>query len=136
LGGKYKLQKTVGSSTDSVTINFLIAQGELWIKQQSKLTLLDFDNKAALFEDLLSSINQISIAGTELIWGKIFTDICFNAINDELFRKLVLARICYPYSKSKTVDYLQRYENFSTNEDAISSFPHFSKSFQFSVIGN
>ena len=54
-----------------------------------------------------------------MLLGKLFTDIGFSAIKDELFKKLVLARLCYPVSKLKTVDYLRRYEGFETNETAI-----------------
>jgi transposase len=54
-----------------------------------------------------------------LLLGKLFDQIGFNVINDELFRKLVLARLCYPVSKLKTVDYLRRYEGYQTNEDDI-----------------
>ena len=36
-----------------------------------------------------------------------------------MFRKLVLARLCYPLSKLKTTEYLSRYEGFITTEDKI-----------------
>jgi transposase len=51
--------------------------------------------------------------------GGIFDAIGFNAIPDELFRKLVLARLCYPVSKLKTSEYLRRYEGYITDEDQI-----------------
>ena len=61
----------------------------------------------------------MSIIGPELLLGRIFSDIGFNKVKDELFKKLVLARLCYPGSKLKTTDYLRRYEGYETDEDKI-----------------
>lgn len=117
--GAYKVAKTMGSSADKFKIEQLVADGELWIQNQRRLQTLDFEQKDHLFDEFLSSIQQIKVSGTDLILGKIFDEIGFNAIGDELFKKLVLARICYPVSKLKTVDYLRRYEDYSTTEDLI-----------------
>lgn len=40
-------------------------------------------------------------------------------MNQHLFRHLVVARLAYPASKLKTVDYLYRYRGILTHEDAI-----------------
>ena len=115
--GVYKVAKTIGSSADELKIKRLVADGKFWIQNQRGLQTLDFEQKDHLFDEFLSSIQQIKVSGTALILGKIFDDIGFNSIKDELFKKLVLARICYPVSKLKTVDYLRRYEDYSTTED-------------------
>ncbi|MBS1738567.1 MAG: IS1634 family transposase [Bacteroidetes bacterium] len=60
--------------------------------------------------DFKSSIRQLRLAGPELLLGKIFEEIGFNAINDELFRHLVITRLVYPVSKLKTADYLAKYK--------------------------
>jgi transposase len=117
--GKYKLLKTIGSSSDNLKVTQLVAEAELWIKKHSGLIEMDFTQQDALLEQLVGSIQQIRIIGIELLLGKLFTDIGFAAIKDALFKKLVLARLCYPVSKLKTADYLRRYENFDTNETAI-----------------
>lgn len=117
--GAYKVAKTIGSSADELKIKQLVADGELWIQKQQGVQTFDFEQKDHLFDEFLGSIQQIKVSGTALILGKIFDEIGFNAIKDELFRKLVLARICYPVSKLKTVDYLRRYEDYSTTEDLI-----------------
>jgi hypothetical protein len=44
------------------------------------------------------------LAGPELLLGKLFDEIGFNKIKDELFRHLVIARLCYPVSKLKTTE--------------------------------
>lgn len=118
-GGRYKLAKTIGSSADASVLESLVAEAELWIRQRSGLREFDFTQSDLQLEQLISSIRQISIAGIELLLGKLFTEIGFGAIEDELFKKLVLARLCYPSSKLKTVDFLRRYEHFETSEAAI-----------------
>lgn len=117
--GKYKLIKTIGSSADASVIKNLEAQAELWMRRHNGLTEFDFAGSDLHLEQLISSIQQISIAGIELMLGKLFREIGFIVIKDELFKKLVLARLCYPFSKLKTVDYLRRYEHFETSEAAI-----------------
>ena len=89
------------------------------MRRHSGLTEFDFAQRDLQLEQLINSIQQINIAGIELTLGKIFTEIGFDTIKDDLFKKLVLARLCYPVSKLKTVDYLRRYENFETSETAI-----------------
>lgn len=117
--GKYKLLKTIGSSSDKIKINQFLIDAEAWIKKYQGLIEIDFSQSDVLLEQLVGSIQQIKIVGIDLLLGKIFTDIGFTAIKDDLFKKLVLSRLCYPVSKLKTVDYLRRYEGFETNETAI-----------------
>ncbi len=116
--GRYKVLKTIGSSSDSQSIEKLLRQGEAWIKEQRGLEI-DFDRIDDLFDQFIGGIKQINVVGPELLLGRIFDDIGFNKIKDELFRKLVLARLCYPGSKLKTTDHLRRYEGYDTDEDKI-----------------
>ena len=90
----------------------------MWVTKQKGLEF-DFDKTDDLFEHFIGGIKQISIIGPELLLGRIFNDIGFNKVKDELFKKLVLARLCYPGSKLKTTDYLRRYEGYETDEDKI-----------------
>ena len=117
--GKYKLVKTIGSSSDQLKIIQFVTEAEIWLKKHSGLIEIDFAQTDILLEQLVGSIQQIKIVGIELLLGKLFAEIGFSAIKDELFKKLVLARLCYPVSKLKTVDYLRRYEGFETNATAI-----------------
>lgn len=80
---------------------------------------LDFRNENQLFSTFISSIRQVTVAGTEFLLGKIFDQIGFNQIQDDLFRQLVLARLCFPVSKLKTTDYLQQYHAMVISEDKI-----------------
>ena len=90
----------------------------MWIRKQQGLEL-DFDKTDDLFEHFIDGIKQISVIGHELLLGRIFNDIGFNKVKDELFKRLVLARLCYPGSKLKTTEYLRRYEGYETDEDKI-----------------
>lgn len=117
--GKYRVLKTIGSSSDKRIIQQLIKDGELWIRNYKGNNQLDFGNADQLFEEFIEGIKQIKVIGVELLLGKIFDQIGFGAIKDELFRKLVLARLCYPASKLKTTDHLRRYEHYETDEDKI-----------------
>ncbi len=113
--GKYKVAKTIGSTSDETLLSKLITEAELWLQQKQGMVELDFDQTDLLLEQLINSIEQIKIVGIEMLLGKLFDEIGFNIIQDKLFRKLVLARLCYPLSKLKTVDYLRRYEGYQTN---------------------
>lgn len=117
--GRHKVLKTIGSSSDNLKITELITEAEIWIKKHCGLLEIDFSQRDVLLDQLLGSIQQIKIVGIDLLLGKLFTDIGFSVVQDELFKKLVLSRLCYPVSKLKTIDYLRRYENFETNETAI-----------------
>src|SRR5690606_38609473 len=59
------------------------------------------------------------LAGIDLVLGKIFDEIGFNRIEDELFKDLVLYRLVYPKSKLKTTEYLYRYAQKDYSEDEI-----------------
>ncbi len=117
--GKYRVLKTIGNSADPTIVVSLLEQGEQWIRTHTGANELDFDNTDFLFEQFIAGIHQIRVAGLELLLGKIFNEIGFNAVPDELFRKLVIARLCFPCSKLKTTDHLRRYEQYETDEDKI-----------------
>jgi hypothetical protein len=48
--GKYKMIKTIGSSSDGIQIERLVQEGELWIKEKTGLLELDFSDSRPLFE--------------------------------------------------------------------------------------
>ena len=106
---KYKVIKTIGSSSNPQEINYLFNKGKQWIKNCIGQTELNFNNSNNATLELLDNIEQISNAGTELLLGNIFDQIGFNKIEDVLFRKLVISRLCFPASKLKTTDMLSKY---------------------------
>ena len=70
--GKYKMIKTIGSSSDADQIERLVKGGENWIKQKLGLLEIDFSNERQKVEQFFESIEQITVHGTELLLGKIF----------------------------------------------------------------
>lgn len=109
--GKYRVVKTVGSSSDSCEVE------RLWVKAHEIMPELigqlkfDFRSKKDLIIDnFVKDLNSldIQVVGPELIFGTLFDKIGFNSIPDKLFRDLVLSRLSFPSSKLKTIDYLYR----------------------------
>ena len=66
--------------------------------------------------------SQVQVDGPERVFGKIFNDIGFNEVQEELFRHLVITRIIAPGSKLKTVDYLERYKGISIDISKVYRF--------------
>ncbi|MCM1140384.1 MAG: IS1634 family transposase [Muribaculum sp.] len=60
-------------------------------------------------EQMLTNISNISIDGADLILDRVFDNVGFNRIEDDIFRKLVKARLSYPASKAETVEYLKNH---------------------------
>jgi transposase len=108
--GKYRLLKTIGSSSVTSEVDRLFNEGKEWIKRQTGIQELDFTDYNHHTQLVIQGIEQISVLGPEILLGKIFDDIGFNQIKESLFKQLVLARLCFPVSKLKTTDYLSKYQ--------------------------
>lgn len=122
--GSYQVVSTVGSSRNPNDIERLVRKARAALHPAEAIqpplfpTILPDD---AVVENFLEGIasSHIRTIGPELIFGTLFDRIGFNAVNQHLFRHLVVARLAYPASKLKTVDYLYRYRGIHTHEDAI-----------------
>lgn len=109
--GKSKLVKTIGSSHDKTIIANLVKQGHQFIASFGGQQTLDFSDKPSLFKSFFQSISSHIEVGTELLLGQIFDNIGFGALEDSIFRQLVLSRLSYPASKLKTSGYLDKYHD-------------------------
>jgi len=112
--GKYRVIKTIGSSTEPSEVALFTIQGEKWISAiTGQADIFVQATKQAeekhVTEHLLSNIENILINGTQLILDKVFHIIGFDKIDDDILRHLVVARLSQPMSKSATVDYLKSY---------------------------
>jgi Transposase DDE domain len=112
VNGRLKILKTIGSSKITSQIEELYQLAHEEIMRLRNAAELPFHQNleqqyVAAFKN---SIHQLRLVGPELLLGKIFDDIGFNTITDELFRHLVITRLVYPVSKLKTVDYLAKYK--------------------------
>ena len=111
VNGKSKLVKTIGSSLDPLTVAGLVRQGHQFIASFGGQQTLDFSDETALLKSAFQSISSHVEVGTEMLLGKIFDEIGFRAVGDDIFRRLVLSRLAYPASKRRTSDYLDKYHN-------------------------
>lgn len=122
--GRYKVLKSFGSSLDPETILGLVLKAKQEVKKMEATPSLFVFEKDVLVESFLSEVEnaQIRTIGPELVFGKIFDSIGFDAINEALFRHLVIARLAFPLSKLKTIEYLYRYQGISIEVDAVYRF--------------
>ena len=113
--------QTIGSSKDKEEIEMFMHKAQQVILNFQSQCSLDFHKKEELefVDSFVNSIDSFKLVGPELLLGKIFDDIGFNAISDKLFRHLVITRLIYPVSKLKTVDYLYKYMGVETSVYSI-----------------
>ena len=124
--GRYRVFETIGTSKDAVEVEKLVAEAKDKINNP--------DNQIPMFSDLSETDliiknflenmtnRQILTIGPELIFGTLFDRIGFNIIKEKLFRHIVIARLVYPASKLKTVDYLYRYRGIQMEVDTVYRF--------------
>lgn len=116
---KYKVKKTMGSSSDPIEIERLMSSARDYLKESEGSQEFDFSNSNDLVSSILNNITSHRLIGANLILGKVFDEIGFNEIKSGLFKDLVLYRLIYPKSKLKTTEYLFRYEQKRYTEDEI-----------------
>ena len=115
--GNYKELVTIGIAKDANDIDSLVNDGREWISKEKsrrhpQLDLYGEEREACDREReevrrVLSNVSNILLNGCDLILDRTFDRIGFNRIDDEVFRKLVKARLAYPTSKAATVEYLK-----------------------------
>jgi len=122
--GRYKVVKTIGSATTLQEIDRLVQLAKQEIERLSDPLLLYPSERDILVEKVFESLHNSSIrtVGPEIVFGKIFDSIGFNAIGESLFRHMVISRLAFPLSKLKTVEYLYRYQGTIIDIDAVYRF--------------
>ncbi|MBK8519021.1 MAG: transposase [Saprospiraceae bacterium] len=122
--GRNRLIKSIGSSSDEKELAILRekAQQELdRLKGQRSMFVFDKDVQIECFLSELSNA-QIRTIGPELVFGKVYNHIGYNKISSDLFRHLVIARLAFPLSKLKTIEYLYRYQGIVLDLDSVYRF--------------
>ena len=104
-----------------IRLTYLAKQEIERLSNQPKLFISENDS---IVEQVFSILNNSSIRtiGPEIIFGKIFDSIGFGVIKEELFRHLVIARLSFPLSKLKTIDYLYRFQGIILDIDSVYRF--------------
>jgi len=122
--GKYKVVKTIGSSHNEQEIQKLIFLAKQEIERLSTQPELFVSENDTMIEQVFESLGNASVrtVGPEIIFGKIYDSIGFNEIKEELFRHLVIARLAFPLSKLKTIEYLYRYQGVTLDIDTVYRF--------------
>lgn len=123
----YRVLATLGAAHDPDEIARLLAKGKQLLAenfgtQQKLLPVLTSEDYA--IENFLDTLTNAHIrtVGPELIFGALFDRMGFGAIKTALFRHIVIARLAYPASKLKTVDYLYRYKGISVSVQSVYRF--------------
>lgn len=113
LNGTYQEIKNFGTSSDSKEIASMCDAAHHWISTYGGQQEFDFDDlkgkEIAETERVIANMDSVLINGTQLLLNRIYDKIGFCAIDDEVLRHLVIARISQPASKLATVDYLKSY---------------------------
>lgn len=117
--GKYKVAYTVGSSKDPDELSSFILRAKQWIKKQTGSIEIDFSDEKDYAKKILDGAESLQQKGLDLLLGRIFDQIGFNQVGDDLFRYLVIYRLAHPKSKLKTTHYLNRYHQIDWSEDQV-----------------
>lgn len=124
--GRYRVVETVGTSRKPDEVERLVIEAREQINyppnQLQLFSMLSETDKA--IKDFLENMTnlQVHTKGPEFIFGTLFDRLGFGIIKDELFRHIIIARLAYPSSKLKTVDYLYRYQGIKVEVDTIYRF--------------
>jgi transposase len=110
--GIFREIKTIGVGKDDADVESLYQQGKKWISayfgEQDIFEIHDKEiEEKQVTEYLLSNVENILLNGVQLILNQAFGLTGFDAIEDDIFRQLVVARLSQPMSKSATVEYLK-----------------------------
>lgn len=124
LNGKSLIVKSFGSSNDAAVVLGLVLKAKQEVRRLEAAPSLFVFEKDALISSFLGEVGnaQIRTIGPELVFGKIFDHIGFNSIEEDLFRHLVIARLAFPLSKLKTIEYLYRYQGISLEINTVYRF--------------
>lgn len=117
--GSMKELHTIGISDNPSEIDRFMEEGKIWMDKEDarrhpRLDLFgeeckSCDEEVRMVEQVLSCVSNITLNGADIILDHVFDLVGFNRIEDDIFRKLVKARLSYPASKSATVEYLKNH---------------------------
>ena len=124
--GKFTEVKNFGTVASEAEADVLQKKAKRWIDEYGGQQLIDFDDRRGRereeTERVVSNMDSLLINGTQLLLGRIYDSIGFNAIEDEVLRHLVIARLTQPRSKLATVDYLKSYYDEDVDLNRIYRF--------------
>lgn len=117
--GRYKVIKNFGVCISKEEQEQKYQEASYWINLHLSKIEIDFEQTDNLFRQIINNIQSLKREGINLVVGKLFDDIGFSVIKDEIFKQLVLYRLVYPTSKLKTTEYLYRYHQLNWDENKV-----------------
>lgn len=122
--GNYKVVKTIGCSSNEQELQELFYLGKQEIERLTAQSRLFVSENDTIVEQVFSAMSNASIrtVGPELVFGKIYDSIGFGVLQEDLFRHLVIARLAFPLSKLKTIEYLYRFQGVILDLDTVYRF--------------
>lgn len=113
LHGKFTEVRNFGIAKSESEADKLFQEAQLWLRTHDGQQEFDFDDRRGkeLEETIrvVENMDSVLINGTQLLLNKVYDNIGFNRIPDEILRHLVIARVSQPQSKLATVNYLKSY---------------------------
>lgn len=125
IGRRNKVLKTLGCARTHREEELLVQLARTEIERIEGLQSLFIEHDDAVVDNFVSSIenDNLRIAGTELVLGKIYNQIGYPDDGGyNFFRNLVLCRLVYPGSKLKTVEYFKRHLNLEISVYSVYRF--------------
>lgn len=122
--GQKVIIQPIGTSRDELRLRSLERKAQQWIDDQRGPKLPFAWEKDDIISDFMSTLanSKVRVCGPELVYGSLYDQIGYNAIDDEMFRHLVVCRLFSPGSKLKTIGYLSRYLHVNKSVDSIYRF--------------
>jgi transposase len=123
--GKYRVIKTIGCAKTVQEEELMIQLANTELERLSGTQSLFIEHEDLVVDNFVNSIanNHLQIVGSELILGKIYSQIGFPEEGcPDYFRNLVLCRLVYPGSKLKTVEYFKWHLNIEVSVYTIYRF--------------
>ena len=119
-----RLVKTIGSGMTEGEVSRLVGRAQEYIENARGPLLPGLDEGECEIEKFIGGLvnTSIQVIGPELVFGALYDRIGYSAIDNAMFRHLVICRLFNPGSKLKTVEYLERYLHVSYSVDSIYRF--------------
>ncbi|MDR2980538.1 MAG: hypothetical protein LBV02_08915 [Bacteroidales bacterium] len=101
--GRFQELKTIGVSSDEQELSALYQQGKKWIDLHCGNCDMFLESERQreekiVTEYLLGNVENILLNGTQFILNEVFRLVGFDAIDDDILKHLVVARLCQPTS--------------------------------------
>ena len=123
---KQQLVKSFGSAhpNDTAAMEKLMQAASSFIQEMEGASLPHIYEEEDVIDVFVSSLSntQVQVAGPELVFGTLYDRIGYGAIQNRMFRNIVICRLFNPGSKLKSVDYMERYLHVTYSVDQIYRF--------------